>query len=260
MKANAAQHDRQVWERFWDDAKPIGEVYANSGRIVEQILQLGPVGGKIILEVGAGSGRDGLHLAQQGGRIVFLDYAVNSLRVIQKTALAAGHPVLLVRGDAFRLPFKSNSIDLVYHQGLLEHFTAPLGIVRENERVLRVGGRAIADVPHRYHVYTVVKHILIRMNKWFAGWETEFTRPQLESLFRQAGLTPDRFYGDWMRPSFGYRVLRELVKKVGIRLPLYPKPIPFLHPLRKALARRFSQSTISRYTYMDIGVIGKKGL
>ncbi len=258
MNAKAAQHDRQVWERFWDEEKPIAEVYANSGRIVEKICQLGPVAGKMILEVGAGSGRDGLALAQKGARIVFLDYAVNSLRVIQKMARAENRSVLLVRGDAFRLPFKSGSIDVAYHQGLLEHFTAPLGILSENARVLKIGGYAIADVPHRWHVYTVVKHILIRLHKWFAGWETEFTRPQLERLFQQAGLMPHGFYGDWMRPSFAYRVLREVGKKAAIRLPLYPKPIPVLHPLRRTLARWFKKTAISRYTYMDIGVIGKK--
>lgn len=254
----AAQHSREVWERFWDQEKPIGEVYANSPRIVEQIERLGPVAGKRILEVGAGSGRDGFSLAERGGRVIFLDYAINSLTLIQTMAQRNGQPVALVRGDAFRLPFKEACLDVVYHQGLLEHFTAPHKILLENRRVLKVGGHAIADVPQRYHPYTLVKHVLIAVNRWFAGWETEFSRGRLERLFREVGLTPVGFYGDWMRPSFGYRALRELLKKISVHLPLYPKASPICAKLRKKAADRFRRSRWAPYTYMDIGVIGTR--
>jgi hypothetical protein len=37
--------------------------------------------------------------------------------------------------------------------------------------VIKKGGFALADVPQRYHLYTAVKHLLIRLNKWFCGWE-----------------------------------------------------------------------------------------
>ncbi|NLP09098.1 class I SAM-dependent methyltransferase [bacterium] len=254
----ATQHSRQVWERFWDQEKPIGEVYANSPRILEQIEKLGPVAGKRILEVGAGSGRDGFLLADQGARIIFLDYAINSLALIQTMAQRNGQSVALVRGDAFRLPFKEACLDVVYHQGLLEHFTAPKQILMENRRVLKVGGHAIADVPQRYHPYTLVKHILIALNRWFAGWETEFSRAQLERLFRDVNLDPIGFYGDWMRPSFGYRAMRELLKKLSVRLPLHPRSLPGWAKLRQKAADRFRRSRWAHYTYMDIGVVGTR--
>lgn len=254
----STQHRQQVWEKFWDQKRPIQEVYSNADRILQQIRSLGPAKGKRIMEVGAGSGRDGLQLAREGARVIFLDYAGNALRVIQAPARASGLDVHLVRGDAFRLPFKDNALDLVFHQGLLEHFTHPLGIVLENQRVVKSGGHVIVDVPHRYHVYTVVKHILIALNKWFAGWETEFSRPQLETLFRSAGLNPTGFYGDWMRPSFFYRVCREILKKTGLALPLYPRTIPVLHSLRQAASRGLRRIRMGQWTFMDIGVIGTK--
>jgi len=254
----STQHRQEVWEKFWDQNKPIQEVYSNAERILQQIRALGPVNGKLIMEVGAGSGRDGLQLAREGAQVLFLDYAENALRLIQGPARAAGVNVLLIRADAFRLPLKSNVLDLVFHQGLLEHFTHPQGIVEENRRVIKSGGHVIADVPHRYHVYTLVKHILIALNKWFAGWETEFSRPQLESLFRSAGLVPSGFYGDWMRPSFFYRVCREVFKKIGIVLPLYPRTIPVVHPLRRMVRNGLRRIRLGQWTFMDIGVIGTK--
>jgi ubiquinone/menaquinone biosynthesis C-methylase UbiE len=190
--------------------------------------------------------------------MILLDYAMNSLRLIQEQTIQSGAHIGLVRGDAFYLPFKTNSLDITFHQGLLEHFKKPEGILKENARALKPGGFAIADVPQRYHVYTVVKHILILLNKWFAGWEREFSIRELELLFTDSGLEVIKSYGDWMRPSFAYRCLRELTKKVHIALPLYPKSISIFSKLRSKMRGTLKKYRGSYYTFMDIGVIGKK--
>jgi len=187
-----------------------------------------------------------------------LDYAESSLRMLRSLSRHNNLKVLLVRGDAFHLPIKSNALDLVFHQGLLEHFKNPADILAENFRVLKSGGMALADVPHRYHPYTVVKHVLIWMNKWFAGWETEFSRRQLMGLFRQVGFEIHAVYGDWMRPSFAYRMVREIAKKMNVKLPLYPGSLPIVSRLRAYLRKWFRTTSLSFCTYMDIGVIGVK--
>ena len=255
--SKSQQHSQQVWEDFWEQ-REIEQVYSNSDRIVQQIQNLGSCDGKCIMEIGAGSGRDGFKLVDLGATVIFLDYAESSLRLIEQLSKKLNKPVFLVRGDAFNLPFKENSLDVVYHQGLLEHFTDPNGIIRENFRVLKKGGVAIADVPQKYHVYTVVKHILIWMNKWFAGWETEFSVNQLKRLHRSAGFRIRAVYGDWMRPSFFYRASREALKKIGLKLPQYPKRIPVLSQIRDAWRRFFIRQKIAFYTFMDIGVIAEK--
>lgn len=258
MSQQTNQHRREVWDKFWQEREEIQEVYSNSERVITQLTRLGDPAGKWILEVGAGSGRDSLSLSQRGARVIMLDYSTPALQVIQKLTREAGQPVYLVRGDAFRLPFRSDALDLVFHQGLLEHFTNPQEILRENWRVLRPGGAALADVPQRYHLYTVVKHLLIRLNRWFAGWETEFSRPQLARLFTDAGFDRLLFYGDWMRPSFVYRAGREVLKKVRLRLPLYPPALPGMPRLRAALRRFWQRRPCHLYTVMDIGAIGFK--
>jgi len=253
-----ARHSRQVWEDFWQEKKDINQVYANSDRIIRQIEALGDLNNKLVMEIGAGSGRDGFRLVDKGALVILLDYAENSLLLLQKLSRDLGKPVILLRADAFHLPFRDNSLDLVYHQGLLEHFTNPGDLIQENYRALKPGGHAIADVPQRYHLYTLVKHVLIWMNKWFAGWETEFSIGQLRSLFTNAGFSIHAIYGDWMRPGFCYRALREVLKKLKIVLPLYPRPIPLLTPLCGWLGTAFKRSKPAFYTFMDIGVIGKK--
>lgn len=251
------QHSQQVWEDFWQK-EPIDQVYSNSGRIIQQIMATGDLKDKYIVEIGAGSGRDGFKLVDCGAAVILLDYAENSLRIIEQMSRELNKPVHLVRGDAFHLPFKSNVIDVVYHQGLLEHFTNPEDIVAENYRVTKVNGVTLADVPQRYHFYTLVKHVLIWLNKWFAGWETEFSIGELKTLFRQNGFDIYHIYGDWMRPSFFYRSMREAFKKIGVRLPLYPASIPVLSKIRGTIRRLLNRVYLSFYTFMDIGVIGVK--
>ena len=42
----------------------------------------------------------------------------------------------------------------------------------------------VVDVPQTFHLYTLMKQILIALNRWFAGWETQFTPGELERLLR----------------------------------------------------------------------------
>ena len=251
------QHSQQVWEDFWEK-QAIENVYSNSDRIINQIQATGDVSGKWIREIGAGSGRDSFKLVDLGARVILLDYAENSLQLINELSEKLNKKVYLVRGDAFPLPFKAESIHIIFHQGLLEHFTNPQDIVKESFYATKTGGFHISDVPQKYHLYTVVKHILIWLNKWFAGWETEFSIGELQRLHRDAGYMIHTSYGDWMRPSFMYRATREMLKKVGVTVPQYPKRIPGLYKIREAWSRFFKQQKIALYTFMDIGVVAIK--
>ncbi len=258
MKPSPQKHHREVWDRFWRRNRQIDQVYSNAERVAGQLRRLGPLMGKKVVEVGAGSGRDSLALAAEGAIVTMLDYSQDALQLMREQIRQSHIKVQLICGDAFHLPFKDGSVDVIFHQGLLEHFTNPEGILKENHRVLKPGGFALADVPQKYHLYTVVKHLLIRLNKWFAGWETEFSLHQLQSLFRQAGFTIYASYGDWMRPSFLYRALRQMLKPFSLHLPLYPKSLLGLANLRAKMRQRLYRKAWSFYTYMDIGVIGKK--
>jgi SAM-dependent methyltransferase len=250
---------REHWETFWDEKQDVQEVYSNADRIVRNLLAVTDLRGKRILEIGAGTGRDSFPLVERGAVVYQLDYAENSLRILKRIAVGAGYDVIILGGDTFCLPFRDGSFDVVFHQGLLEHFRRPQAeaLLRENIRVIKSGGYLLVDVPQRYHLYTLAKHLLIAMNQWFAGWERSFSTPELRNIFRSLGLVPVHSYGEWMMPGFFYRVLREVLKKAGITLPLYLNLKPF--SLIRARIRALLLPTIlSRYTGISIGVIGQK--
>lgn len=234
------------------------KVYPSSPSVLKAILNQGSVEGLKILEVGAGTGRDSLELAKAGAQVFILDYSEESLKITRELALQAPGNLHLVQGDAFNAPFPSETFDIVFHQGLAEHFKNPLPLLKENARLLKKGGFCLCDVPQTFHLYTVLKQLLIALDKWFAGWETQFTMPQLRKLMKSAGLEVVYEYGDWMRPNLIYRIIREIGFKLGIELPKYPLNKTLYQKWKDELLDTLSRCSISRYTQVCIGVIGRK--
>ena len=253
MRASTPAH----WDRWWTQHRDVQETYSNEDRLLAQVRDL-PLGGQWVLEVGAGSGRDSIQIARQGGKIVLVDYVMSSFTVVREQAAAAGVPVLCVCADGRCLPFREGTFALVFHQGLLEHFRDPLPLLRENYRVTAPGGHCLVDVPQRYHVYTVVKQILIAMGRWFAGWETQFSPGELAAVLTAAGYRVRRVGGDWMVPGFFYRSLRYGLRRVGANLPLYPRELPLLGPAQRVLRERLRRTRMGPYTFAMVNILARR--
>ncbi len=248
------------WESYWKGHRQdIDDTYSTGGRLVREVLADGPVQGRVVMEIGAGSGRDLIELARLGAKGVVLDYSPASLAIVRDKAREQGVPVMLVRADATNMPFRDGTIDVSFHQGLLEHFRDPMPLMRENARVTRSGGRVVVDVPQTFHLYTLMKQTLIALNQWFAGWETQFTPAELERRCRESGLEVVRTYGDWMVPGLAYRVLRESLKRgAGVRLPLHPKGPGWWSAAWDGLRDGLRGQRWALYTCHVIGTVARK--
>ncbi len=247
------------WESYWKGHADLDRTYSTGGRLAREVAAEGPVAGRRVMEVGAGSGRDLLALARDGAVGVVLDYSPASLELVRRQAREQGVSVLLVQADALRMPFRDGTFDVVFHQGLLEHFRDPRPLLLENARVAARGGRVIVDVPQTFHPYTLMKQALIAMDRWFAGWETQFTPAGLERRVREAGLVVRRTYGDWMVPGLAYRVTREVLKRgAGVTLPLEPRGPGWWHALWTGVRARLARTRGGLYTCHVIGTVGEK--
>ncbi len=250
---------KEHWDKFWESADRVEEVYSNEGRVSRELSSVLDISGKLILEVGAGTGRDGIMLSRMGGKVVSLDYSSESLRLI-RDGLGQEDNVYPCCADAFTLPFPDETFDVVFHQGLLEHFRNPDDLIAENVRVLKTGGLLLVDVPQKFHYYTLIKHALIFLNKWFAGWECEYSISELEAMLRRHSLEIVRSYGDWFNPPIWYRMLRRGVLSLGVKLPMYPGIFTFFRKLFAPLRNFLLSKRFILYTTLVIGAIGvKKG-
>ncbi|NLP06526.1 class I SAM-dependent methyltransferase [Candidatus Fermentibacteria bacterium] len=246
---------RSDWESFWKRGRKPSEIYDNAGRVVDEIAARMDPEGLLVLEVGAATARDSADLAARGAVAVGLDYSPAAIALARE---AAGDAVLLVRGDALALPFRDGSFDLVFHQGVLEHFRNPAPLLRENIRVLKAGGQLLVDVPQTFHVYTLFKKMLMAAGAWFAGWETQFTRRGLERLLLSTGFEPGQAYARFFSPSLAYRIFREVLLRAGVRLPLHPVLLPQLHRLRSRIRGSVERSALGTSLGAVIGVFARK--
>jgi ubiquinone/menaquinone biosynthesis C-methylase UbiE len=257
-KTEKKRSERSHWDDFWRRDRDLDEIYDNDNRIPEELSGRMDVSGLIILEVGAATARDSASLAVKGATAVALDYSHEALKLAREAAERAGKKLLLVCGDAFNLPFRDGSIDVVFHQGVLEHFREPLPLLQENARVVRPGGTVLTDVPQTFHIYTLIKKVMIAAGAWFAGWETQFTVGGLRKLLRKAGLEPGDVYGRFFSPSLAYRILREIMMKVGVRMPLRPVLVPPVHRLRNSIRKSMENSPLGPGLGCIIGVFARK--
>jgi len=254
--------DVATWDRFWRARERPDDFGAASPRLIEHLLPHLTAGCRV-LEIGPGTGRDALALAARGAHVIALDRSAEALALIQRGLAAQRMAPLegslcLLQGDGLRTPFPDGSFDIVYHQGLLEHFRDSMPLILENRRVLRPGGILLVDVPQTFHAWTVIKKTLIAADRWFAGWETQYTPGQLQRVVTGARFDVLDVFGDWMHPSLAYRCARAAMGKAGVSL---PKRLPVPHALDRA-AERVTRAVMAtrpgRLTALSIGLVARK--
>jgi ubiquinone/menaquinone biosynthesis C-methylase UbiE len=232
------------WDTYWQQGNL---EYVN--KIVEEIEKTGPAKNRTFLEIGAGSGATSIKFAQLGARVICLDYSANAITVIRKNLKNSGVIVYCVLADANALPFRKETIDVCFHQGFLEHFKSVTNLLQEQYRVLKTGGVLCADVPQRYSLYSVKKHILMKMGKWFAGWETEFSAGGLRRLLGEY-----RFEVLWEYGRFHIRNLDRIQKRFFGKT-ILPK---WVEKVYYSIIRKSENTFWGTHTAFSIGAIAKK--
>lgn len=254
----ARTSERLHWDRFWERERNLSEIYDNDDRIRVEVKKRLHLQGISTLEVGAATARDSVSLSREGAVSFALDYSHAALKRAGEAVSEGEGKLFLVCGDANALPFRKDSFDLVFHQGVMEHFRNPDPMTDECIRVLKPGGNLLVDVPQTFHIYTVMKKILMALNAWFAGWETQYTAAGLGKYLETRGLESWAVYGRYFSPSLAYRVFREILMKAGLKISMRPVLIPPVHRLRKRIRSALEKSPVGPLTGVVIGVFARK--
>ncbi|MFA5061743.1 MAG: class I SAM-dependent methyltransferase [Patescibacteria group bacterium] len=112
------------------------EKYLNSFEQGKILPMLGDVTNKKVLDVGAGTGRLAVYLANRGAEVTALDISGKMLEMIKRK-----HKKIVTKiGDAENLPFKDSSFDIAVAAFLIVHLKDPRRFFDEVYRVLKDDG------------------------------------------------------------------------------------------------------------------------
>jgi len=140
--------------------------------LLDEFMAAGP--GRLVLDVGAGSGTFTNLLAARGFEVTSTDVTDEALDVLRERVAGS-----VERADATSLPFGAASFDAVVLGEVLEHVEDDAAALAEAARVLRPHGIVAVSVPRNPAWFS-------RSDEW-AGHFRRYTRDQLESRVGGAG-------------------------------------------------------------------------
>lgn len=240
---------KENWERVYSGLARYQDLYLYQQQLVELICEKTPkLRDARILEVGCGKGNEIVQLAKRGGACLGLDFSESAMAWMQNRLAKEGMRMPLVRGDARNLPFDIESFDLVFSQGVLEHFTNPGEVLQEQRRVMRNGGLIVIEVPNKWNLYTIYKKILMAVKRWPPGWETEYSPRELKSLLQQNDFEVLDCVG-W--DFFTVKIFRKFRKIFGLKDKLES-------PLVRWLRRRLQGNPVLRNFFLSLTIVARK--
>jgi len=171
------------WEEFYAHPISMREYISNICMHKEFFLSILDEQPQNALEVGLGSATMAAFLSHLGVNVTAVDNNATVLSRAEETCRALKVNVRLQKMDAFKLEFDRRSFDVVYHQGLLEHFTDDKirTLLREQ---LRVGQVVVFSVPCQTY------------GRRDIGDERLLTKDEWEEILSSFRVVQTQYYGD----------------------------------------------------------------
>jgi ubiquinone/menaquinone biosynthesis C-methylase UbiE len=184
-----------------EDVQNSAERFLDSAEFAEvRILLNRQFKGKIILDLGAGTGIAAYAFAKSGAKQVFAlepdpsaEVGTGAIRRISD-----GLPILLVNGVGEAIPLLSNTLDIVYARQVLHHTHDLSLVMRECARILRSSGMFLACREHVVDDDQQLREFLATHPiHQLAGGENAFPLDQYVSDINAAGLKLVQVIGPW---------------------------------------------------------------
>jgi ubiquinone/menaquinone biosynthesis C-methylase UbiE len=164
------------------------------------LRRLLPQSGKLLLEVGAGAGRN---TPRYGGfeQIVLLDYSRTQLERARRN-LGGGSRYTYVAADVYRLPFIPGLFDAATMIRTLHHMSEPVRALSQVRQVLQANGTFILEFANKQNLKAIFRYAL-RRQSW-----SPFTLEPVEFARLNYDFHP-KAVRDWLQ-TCGFFVERQL--------------------------------------------------
>ncbi|WP_049927928.1 methyltransferase domain-containing protein [Halopiger goleimassiliensis] len=154
-----------------------------------ELLDLEP--GMTVLDVGCGTGFATEGLLEYVDEVYALDQSEHQLEQAYAKFGKRAPPVHFHRGDAERLPFATDSFDVVWSSGSIEYWPNPILALREFRRVLKPGGQVLVVGPN-YPDNVLAQYLADSIMLFYDEYEADrmFKRAGFEDV-KHAFMGPD---------------------------------------------------------------------
>lgn len=234
---------QKIWDKYWSGREALNtESVATSDpyyRLLRRLIDLSKGEKLNIMEAGCGSGVRTLALVREFQEhplnAMFIDYSPTALAFARKNALKNRTIASFVLADVLNLPFPNETLDVVWNEGVNEHFNGPKRslIFREMTRVCKKGGQVIVIVPNALNLpYRLRKRLLELQGRWEYGFEKAFSIFELRNKMKSAGVISNKAGGVTILSSF-FPLLELISKKALLSRPPNAKQIARLGILRR---------------------------
>lgn len=201
--------------RFWGEG---GRAYEDGAEAIA-LRRLLPKSGKLLLEVGAGAGRN---TPRYNGfeRIVLMDYSTTQLQQAQQ-ALGASPRYVYVAADVYKLPFVDGLFDAATMIRVIHHMADAPAALAQVRQTLQPGAKFILEYANKRNLKAIVRYFL-RKQDWnpfnkapveFVPLNFDFHPAVMNSWLRSAGFGLERrlavshFRVGWLKRNVPTRLL-----------------------------------------------------
>ncbi|MEW6716616.1 MAG: methyltransferase domain-containing protein [Chloroflexota bacterium] len=187
-----SDYQRRFWERG-------DRAYEDQVEAVA-IQRLLPPGGKLLLEIGAGAGRN---TSRYGGfeRIVLLDYSRSQLRQAQER-LGCNAGYIFVAADVYHLPFVEGLFDGATMIRVMHHLADVPMAISQVRHALLPGAVLILEYANKHNLKAIFRY-LVRRQSW-----SPFTLEPVEFVPLHFNFHPEQVRS-WLQ-SEGFIIERQL--------------------------------------------------
>ena len=165
---------KKQWDEYWKGREV--KTTINKERMMEVLKR--HVKGKV-LDVGCGSGFFSKFFTDMNCKVFSLDYANEPLKLTG----SLDKEIKLIKGNVLRAPFEDETFDLIFSDGLLEHYKNPISLVHKFAKLVKEGGIVATFVPNLISYWIFIKRFKLGKIK-----EYRFGLNKLIDMHEKSGL------------------------------------------------------------------------
>jgi 2-polyprenyl-3-methyl-5-hydroxy-6-metoxy-1,4-benzoquinol methylase len=144
---------------------------------------LGDVRGKVVLDLGCGSGESTVPLAKRGARVIGMDISPDLIELAKKRVQIAGVEAELTVRSAYETGLQDQSVDVIFCMSLVHHLEIPR-VREEMRRILAGNGYVILKEPVRFSKGYAALRNLLPSHADISDAEHPLTREELQNLLQ----------------------------------------------------------------------------